>query len=160
MTQETFQQLWEDCTGIVINRSQKIRDYCQWRADDPALRHLPLADYLERMRFLRQNIQRAQSRNYGWHNTITEWHCYHQGHKQQWLCALTGEPLSFARGGQEFNGQTANPKSCSIDRIDPHEGYNANNIQLVTWEANLLKRNFTMQELTRLAKSLVVHLKV
>jgi hypothetical protein len=31
---------------------------------------------------------------------------------------------------------------------------------LVTWEANLLKRNFSMQDLSRLAKSLVVHLNI
>jgi len=160
MTQETFSQLWEQSSTIVTNRSQKILQYCHWRAENTELQQLSFDLYLERMRFLRQNIQRAQSRSYGWLNEVTEYHCYLQGHKQNWLCALTGDPLSFARGGQEFNGQTANPKSCSIDRIDPHEGYSESNIQLVTWEANLLKRNFSMQDLSRLAKSLVVHLNI
>jgi hypothetical protein len=158
MAQETFELLWEQSRDMVERRSQKIMDYCDWRADDTRLQALPFADYLERMRFLRQNIQRAVSRDYGWSSDIDEYDCYHQGHLQGWRCALTGDPLSFERGGQEFNGQTANPKSCSIDRVDPHKGYTSDNIQLVTWEANLLKRNFTMQELKRLAKSLVDNL--
>jgi hypothetical protein len=91
---------------------------------------------------------------------IWEFDCYMQGYKQGWLCAITGNELSFERGGSQFNGQTANPRSCSIDRINPNRGYESDNIQLVTWEANLFKRNFPMQDLARLAKSMVDHLKL
>jgi hypothetical protein len=155
--QETFDQLWEDSRQFTQRRGQNIEDWCHWRISY-GLQDLEFEEYLHRMRFLRQNLSRAENREYGWQCSVNEWDCYLQGRDQQWRCALTGNELSFDRGGEEFNGQTANPKSCSIDRIDPNKGYVPGNIQLVTWEANLLKRNFDMQELKRLVRSMVDHL--
>ena len=155
---ETFDTLWEQCRGWTQRRTDCHADWCDVRESWPQLQDVPFFEYLDRMRFLRQNLNRAASRDKEWPMDIWEFDCYLQGHRQGWRCAITGEPLSFQRGGREFNGQTANPSSCSIDRIDPHQGYVSGNIQLVTWEANLFKRNFSMQDLGRLAKSMVDHL--
>jgi hypothetical protein len=42
-------------------------------------------------------------------------------------------------------------KKCSIDRIDNSKGYFPDNIQLVTWEANLKKNDMTSNEYDRMS---------
>ncbi len=36
--------------------------------------------------------------------------------------------------------------SPSIDRIDPNKGYLKGNIQIISWRANLIKNNMTLEE--------------
>jgi len=160
MATETFESLWEQCREWTQRRNDCHADWCEMRESWHQLQDVPFFEYLDRMRFLRQNLNRAEHRDNQWPMDIWEFDCYMQGYKQGWLCAITGNELSFERGGSQFNGQTANPRSCSIDRINPNRGYESDNIQLVTWEANLFKRNFPMQDLARLAKSMVDHLKL
>jgi hypothetical protein len=46
-----------------------------------------------------------------------------------------------------WQNKWCNPNSCTIDRIDPTQGYHKGNVQLLTHRANTWKSNFTHQEL-------------
>lgn len=108
-----------------------------------------------RLTFLQLNISRAKNRgDKSWDCSLTKEQAFRIGEKQGWRCALTGDKLEFTRGGQIFNNKWANPKSCTLDRIDPDKGYHAKNVQLVTWEANLLKSGFTMRQLRGICKKI------
>lgn len=146
----TFDSLMEQCQALGIRRTALVRQYLEWREDSVIAQSEPLDVYIEKMRFFRENIERAFRRENGWTVDIDELDCYFQGHEQGWRCALTGEPLEFTRGGHDFNGQWSNPRSCTNDRIDPNQGYNIDNLQLVTWEANLFKQGFTMGQFKNL----------
>lgn len=45
-----------------------------------------------------------------------------------------------------------NPNSPSIDRIDPTKGYVKDNVQIISWRANDLKKNGTLEEFVKLVK--------
>lgn len=104
-----------------------------------------------RLRFLKQNISRANGRNGGWKVDIDEFDAWVQGVKQNWLCAETRKPLEFTRGGSEYKGTWSNPMSCTIDRIDAECHYTPDNIQLVTWEFNRFKSDYSETELVEMA---------
>lgn len=154
---ETYEQLMEQAQELGIKRTAAVQQWLAWREDDPGLQEVPLMVYLDRMRFFNQNINRARGRDYGWVVEIDEYDCYIQGYQQDWRCAITGDPLEFTRGGQEFNRAWANPRSCTNDRIDPEQGYTPDNLQLVTWEANLFKQAFTMRDLENIAVKMIRH---
>lgn len=102
----------------------------------------------QKLQFLRQNIQRSQkARARPWPCTITAEDAYRQGEQQGWLCAITGTALEFTRGGGHWQNKWCNPNSCTIDRVDPTQGYHKDNIQLLTHRANTWKSNFTHAEL-------------
>ena len=155
---QDFDSLMEQCRALGITRNAYVRQYLEWREDSQTARSEPLAEYINKMRWFRQNISRAENRSYGWAVDIDEMDCYIRGYEQGWRCAITGDPLEFTRGGQEFNGQWANPRSCTNDRIDPSQGYTHENLQLVSWEANLFKQGFTMSQLTTLVRKCQTHL--
>ena len=152
---ETYDQLMEQARELGIVRNDWVRAWLECREDYKELQQDPLDVYINRLKFMRDNIRRAESRENGWPVEIDEIDCYLVGVKQGWRCALTGDLLEFTRGGGDFNNQWANPKSCTNDRIDPYEGYVPGNIQLVTWEANLFKQGFTMRELQVLCTKIV-----
>jgi hypothetical protein len=59
-------------------------------------------------------------------------------------CPVLHVPLSYdARQGPNFN-------SPSLDRIDPRQGYVPGNVVVVSWRANVLKRDATVKELRSL----------
>lgn len=60
-------------------------------------------------------------------------------------CPILGMPLKFNRGKQEAN-------SYSFDRIDSNKGYEIDNIVVVSWQANRLKNNATLEELEKIAE--------
>lgn len=153
---ETYEELFEAAKEFG-KRSPNVVQWIEWRSEQEALQQEPLSDYFDKMRFFRQNVSRASGRENGWLVEIDEFDCYMQGYKQRWLCALTGDKLEFTRGGTDFNRSWSNPKSCTNDRIDPEECYTIENLQLVTWEANLFKQGFTMEALETLATKLLDH---
>ena len=63
-------------------------------------------------------------------------------------CPILGIPL--------FMGGLHNPNSPSIDRIDNEKGYVSGNVHVVSYRANVLKKDATPQELRLLAKWIVV----
>ena len=78
------------------------------------------------------------------------------GAKQRWRCAISGDPLSFSRGGK-LKG--ANPKSCVIDRINSDIGYTESNIQLLTHEVNITKGQLSMHRYIEIARQISARFK-
>lgn len=64
-------------------------------------------------------------------------------------CPILGIPILR----EISKGQTHN--SPSIDRIDNAKGYTKNNVQIISWRANDLKRDATPEELQKIADYLV-----
>jgi hypothetical protein len=63
---------------------------------------------------------------------------------QEGKCALTGQTMELIRGG-DWNGGK-NPNGCSIDRINPAEGYYIGNVQLSCGKYNVIRGNMTMAQ--------------
>lgn len=64
-------------------------------------------------------------------------------------CPFLEIPLSF--GGDRWN-------TPSIDRIDPQRGYIKGNIQIMSWRANFLKSNASLEELLLLSTNITNYL--
>lgn len=60
-------------------------------------------------------------------------------------CPYLGIPIHLEAKG------TAGPNSPSIDQINPGAGYTPDNCIIVSWRANALKRDATLDELELLA---------
>lgn len=58
-------------------------------------------------------------------------------------CPVLGIPLKKNRGRQSDN-------SISVDRIDSNKGYSKDNIIIVSWRANFLKSNSSLDEMKKL----------
>lgn len=59
-------------------------------------------------------------------------------------CPILGIPLKFNRGTLQDN-------SYSVDRIDSTQGYHIDNIQIISWRANRLKNDATIDELKKIS---------
>lgn len=59
-------------------------------------------------------------------------------------CPILGMPLAFTEGESDW--------SPSLDRIDPTKGYVRSNVQILSWRANQLKRNASLEELEQLGE--------
>lgn len=106
-----------------------------------------------RLKFLRQNLSRASNRGSKSQQIDVSLDYLHSvGEKQKWKCALTGLPLEFTRGGTYWGRKWCNPMSCTIDRIDSSKGYVIENIQLVIWKINSIKKDVDNQELIEICK--------
>jgi|688.fasta_scaffold291909_3 hypothetical protein len=109
----------------------------------------------QRIKFLRQNLSRAANRGaYSKEISVDLDYLYKIGEKQNWLCALTGIPLEFTRGGTYWGGKWCNPNSCTIDRINNNKGYVKGNVQLVTWKANCMRNHWPLKEFINLCKQI------
>jgi hypothetical protein len=106
-----------------------------------------------RLKFLKENIGRAASRENAWDIDIDVFDCWMIGEQQNWLCAVTKQPLEFVRGGTYWGGKWCNPMSCTIDRIDSTKGYIKGNVHLVTWKYNRFKSDYGDQDMQLLCKS-------
>lgn len=61
------------------------------------------------------------------------------------VCPVFGIPLFFTEGGRTDN-------SYSIDRIDNSKGYVKGNVRVISFRANQMKSNLTLQEAESLYK--------
>lgn len=113
----------------------------------------------DRIVFLRGNLARANNRGPESHRSveITPDYCFEIGIKQNWLCALSGQPLEFKRGGTYWGGKWCNPKSCTIDRIDSSLDYVKGNIQLITWEVNYIKQHLENDDFVNICTKVAKH---
>lgn len=145
----------KDTKKFKIRKSSLVERWADHRYRFDDLQKESFDIYISKLKFLRKNIRRAEDRYNGWDVTLTDIQCYRLGLKQNWLCAITGDPLEFVRGGTMWNGKWCNPNSCTMDRIDPSGHYCEDNVQLVTWKANFLKSFLTMSELIEFSKKVV-----
>jgi hypothetical protein len=106
-----------------------------------------------RLKFLKQNLSRAAGRENAWKIDVDVYDLWMIGEQQNWLCAVTKQPLEFTRGGTTFGGQWCNPMSCTIDRIDSSKGYIKGNVHLVTWKYNRFKNDYSDEDLELLCES-------
>lgn len=60
-------------------------------------------------------------------------------------CPVLGIPLFFTEGKRTRNTPT-------LDRIDNSKGYTRGNVVVVSWRANDLKKDATLQELQRISQ--------
>lgn len=58
-------------------------------------------------------------------------------------CPILGIPLIFSEGGRTNN-------TPSIDRIIPEKGYVKGNIEVVSWRANRIKNDASLEELEKI----------
>lgn len=58
-------------------------------------------------------------------------------------CPVFGMPLKFNSNGK--GGDRSN--SPSIDKVNPFGGYTKDNIRIISWKANELKRSSTIEQL-------------
>lgn len=79
------------------------------------------------------------------------WNLYE---KQGRRCALSGEPIFFARTAKSRTQTTA-----SLDRIDSSVGYIEGNVQWVHKNINVMKWDFTQEEFLKMCHKVVAYLK-
>ncbi len=60
-------------------------------------------------------------------------------------CPVFGVRLDY-QGGRQYR----NPNSPSLDRIIPEKGYVKGNVAIISWRANTLKNNATLEELRKI----------
>lgn len=66
------------------------------------------------------------------------------------VCPILGIPLVFGKSDKGYTSK-ASEGSPSIDRIDPDGGYIKGNVVIISWRANRIKGNATIDELIKLA---------
>jgi hypothetical protein len=62
-------------------------------------------------------------------------------------CPILGIPL-FKSGGRQTNN------SPSVDRLDPSKGYVKDNVWVISWRANSIKKDATLEELEKIVSAL------
>ena len=108
-------------------------------------------DTKQKVRHIRQNLNRAACRPNPRKISITLDEIFKVGEKQGWKDPYSGDDLEFVRGGdygmKTITGESAcNPMSCSIDRIDPKKDYVKGNVELVTAVTNMSKGNLSRKD--------------
>lgn len=66
------------------------------------------------------------------------------------FCPVLGIPLTYTPGAKTDN-------SPSVDRIDSSKGYTKDNIEVISWRANNLKKDATLDELRALVRYMEQH---
>lgn len=124
--------------------------------------------YARRQAGLEEGLSKYDVYNYKWRTENPEAYLIHlarsRAKKKGWefnldiddikipeTCPVLDIPL-FIKQGQQ--GQGKNPNNPSLDRIDSNLGYIKGNIQIISWRANDLKKNGTLQEFTKLVEYL------
>ena len=67
-------------------------------------------------------------------------------------CPLLGYELNYSGGKGQDNS------NASLDRIDPTKGYVKGNVWVISYRANVLKNNASVEELEMLVANLKLHL--
>lgn len=68
--------------------------------------------------------------------------------EQPEYCPVLGLKLNYAWGGK--NGKATDPCKATIDKLDPSKGYVPGNIFIISWRANKLKSDMTLNELEKI----------
>jgi hypothetical protein len=63
------------------------------------------------------------------------------------FCPVLGLRLQKSSSGKGF----PDPESPTLDRFDPKGGYTPNNVTVISWRANSLKKDATPEEVEKLA---------
>ena len=66
-------------------------------------------------------------------------------------CPILDIPLFIRQG---YKGSEKNPNNPSLDRIDSSKGYVKGNVQVISWRANDLKKDGTVEEFNKLVEFL------
>ena len=65
------------------------------------------------------------------------------------VCPVFKTPFVFGADGKTTK---ANPNAPSVDRVDNTKGYTKDNIRIISYRANILKKNATLEELRGLVR--------
>ncbi len=68
------------------------------------------------------------------------------------FCPVFGVKLEYSGSKQENGKQTRNPNKASIDKLIPELGYIPGNVFVVSWRANNLKSNMSIDQLEMILK--------
>ena len=90
--------------------------------------------------FLREKIALAKHRG-AYKVQIDAEYLQQLWNEQGGLCALSGVPMTYLKG----KGRV--PTNLSMDRKDSTKAYTADNVQLVCYQANLMKSELTEEQL-------------
>jgi hypothetical protein len=67
-------------------------------------------------------------------------------------CPVLGEPLKVNKGGK-----CNSPNSPTLDRIDNSKGYVKGNVQIISWRANKIKADASLEELRKIVAHMEKH---
>lgn len=65
-------------------------------------------------------------------------------------CPILGLELNYKWSGSA--GISADPAKATLDRLDPTKGYISGNVFVISWKANQLKTNVTVDELEKILR--------
>jgi len=63
-------------------------------------------------------------------------------------CPILGIKLNYAWGGK--NGKLRDPAKATVDKVIPELGYVPGNVYVISWRANKLKSDMTLDELEKI----------
>jgi len=70
--------------------------------------------------------------------------------EQPEYCPVLGIKLNYAWGGN--NGHLRDPAKATLDKVIPRLGYVPGNVFVISWRANKLKSDMTIEELEKIMK--------
>lgn len=94
----------------------------------------------------------AKKKSLEYNLTVEYLHNIYQ--KQHKSCAISGRKM-ITRKNTHDRGHGKHPDVMSLDRIDPSKGYIEGNVQLVTWQVNCFKSEFSQEQLIETARLIV-----
>ena len=65
-------------------------------------------------------------------------------------CPVFGIPLVYDAGGAGVSSGKPMAARASLDRLVPEKGYVKGNVSVISWRANFLKRDASLEELEKL----------
>lgn len=101
-------------------------------------------------KLIKKILKKAQSRENPHEVSVDVEYIMKIGDKQGWCCALSGTPMQFVSGVGKKN-----PYILTIDRKDSSKGYVKNNIQLLVWQVNYAKGNYSTKQFIKMCKLVV-----
>ena len=153
----------KDCQTLItkanayIDRGDRLRARCKPcdkknRAKQAGTDQYSFMDKLySKLRYEVQSGTRRSSRaDLTWH--INQAHLYNCFHKQDGLCALSGQQMTWITGKGWID------TNISIDRINPDIGYEPDNIQLVCYRLNIMKHNMKEDDFLALISEILATL--
>ncbi len=72
------------------------------------------------------------------------------------VCEVTGARFAYERDPR----WRTNPLAPSLDRVNPKKGYTRDNVKVVTWQYNVAKHEFGLEQFAAMALAFVTHNKL